>query len=122
MHPYEYRTRYLVIGLLLMMVCVQSLSVHFHLGMDQDTHAHVHSSSSMDADHFSAGHDNETCTDVVGTLSRQTLELIVFVLVFLSIMVVPASAPLVRPDGRDRRRRSCPPFFNPPLRAPPHPA
>lgn len=115
-----HRRQYLVIGILLMMICVQSLSVHFHFsGADGAPHS-SHTHGSLDADQFDGEHAGETCADSVAAVAWPTLAIAVLLPALLAVVGLPASTTVRWTVVRNARTPYHLLFFSPPLRAPPH--
>lgn len=127
LHLSVHKRKPLVIGILLMMLCVQLFSLHAHLPDGDDhahdhnhEHAHVHShilGGSHD-DHLNSEHDEDSAA-TVGTLAKQVLFLDLCFLFFL--IIIPASLCDVcgRNHGQNKKRIRRLLFFQPLLRAPP---
>ena len=119
---HEYRNKSLIISILLLMICVQSFSTHVHFADGDDehpSHAHAHTLGSMHADHLVTEHHDEASSDILGTLSKQSLALDFLVSVLLAIVIVSLSNSRHWPSFREKRPRHHLLFFRPPLRAPP---
>jgi len=80
----RYRSKSLIISVLMMMVCVQSFSMHFHFADDgHQPHAHSHPLSNVHSDHETIEHQDKINTDMLGTLAKHLLSLDLFVSLLL---------------------------------------
>ena len=116
------RRKSLLIGILLVMVCVQSFSMHFHLAdadNDHKSHAHAHIYGSVETDHLTTEHEDEINTETLAILNKPWLSFDLFFLLVITQFAVSLSKESGRSAAAKKRPRYRLLFFRPPLRAPP---
>ena len=118
-----FRTKKLVISIILMMLCVQSFSLHAHLpdGDEGDHHSHAHSHilNDLHDTHLDLEHDEDTSSESKGTFSKQLPFFKYFVFIFLIIVPTALLVWNIRNTSQDTQRLRYLLLLRPPLRAPP---
>ena len=118
-----YRSRGLIISILLMMVCIRSFSMHFHLGGSDDDHhgyhAHTHVQGGMGTDHFTTEHGDEVSGDIPNVVTKKSFSYDLFIVAFIAFAAIGVARRHTWRAIHKRRPRYHLLFFRPPLRAPP---
>jgi hypothetical protein len=121
----RHQIRALIISMLLIMVCAQSLSMHYHSSSPHDethahSHAHTHVVGHADLDHQINDHDDEEAGgDALATLVKQTILFGFILLSIFALLSTSASIILSRKSVPKKSLWDNLFFFQPPLRAPP---
>lgn len=117
-----HKNKHFIISILLLMIFAQSFSMHFHFTDGDSEHSHqvhAHSLDSLHDDHVTTDHEEESSTDILGTLAKKSHSFDLLVVILLCLFPVALSKSHTWRRNRKHRPLHYLLFFRPPLRAPP---